>query len=339
MQMLSLLTHHPKAPAVATALVIAAILATLAFATGAPGALAQSDRQPAPTGLTASAGQASGEVQVSWDTYPSSTKDFRLSWAKSGENFRKWNNLDFNAYPTGTSHLVTGLEDGTEYKFRVRARFDEGKSSHWSDVVYATPQAPSQDDDQADSDQRTSHIETPQNLSVDYVGYDRMKIVWDAPTDTSINTLIIDRTGGDLSDHTTVNTSYSNTDVQEHEYVGLIPNRTYTFKVRFGTSTTDLGPAAEISVTTLELPIPTNFRATLVEYDQVDLAWDNPSNTTGLNTKLIRADVVGDVHPGFTKTFPISTTSHIDIEPMTPGLTYTYSAPVYNHGRGQQRHS
>ena len=122
---------------------IGAMLALLITASAA-NVLAQSDRQPAPTGLTASTGQASGEVQVSWDTYPSSTKDFRLSWAKNGENFRKWNNLDFNAYPTGTSHLVTGLEDGTEYKFRVRARFDAGKSSHWSDVVHATPQAPSQ---------------------------------------------------------------------------------------------------------------------------------------------------------------------------------------------------
>ena len=347
MQMLKLPSRHPKASAVTAALVIAAILATLAFVTGTPGALAQSDRPAAPTGLTASAGQASGEVQVSWDTYPSSTKDFRLSWAKSGENFRKWTNLDFNAYPTGTSHLVTDLEDGTEYKFRVRARFHEGKSSHWSDVVYATPQAPSQHDDQADSDPRTNHIETPQNLMVESTGYDRMKIVWDAPTDSSINTLIIDRTGGDLSDHTTINTSYSNTDVQEHEYVGLIPNRTYTFKVRFGTSTTDLGPAAEISVTTLELPVPTNFRATLVEYDIVELAWDNPAgvSTTGLYVEIRRPSVVGDDKDGLTEDLGLAanTTSFADENSnppgITPGTSYFYIVAYYTLDEDNNAHS
>ena len=166
MRTLKLPAHHPKASAVTATLLIAAALAALIFATGATGALAQSDRPAAPTGLTASAGQASGEVQVSWDPYPNTTKDFRLSWAKNGENFRKWSNLDFNAYPTGTSHLVTGLEDDVEYKFRVRARFDEGKSSLWTDVVYATPQAPSSELRRTPTPAH-NHFETPQNLRVD----------------------------------------------------------------------------------------------------------------------------------------------------------------------------
>ena len=115
---------------------LAAIAVLAAVLTSTP--MATQAQAPAVTGVSVQPGANAGGLDVSWATHPGETKDYRVAWAPQGENFRKWSNTDWNAYPTGTSLTITGLQGGATYKVKVRARFDEGPSSPWSAVMTAT---------------------------------------------------------------------------------------------------------------------------------------------------------------------------------------------------------
>ena len=79
----------------------------------------------------------SGVIEAGWDAPGEAPVDYRISWAKTGESFRTWTDMTGNAFPTGASHTITGLEDGEEYKVQVRARYG-GSSGPWSDASTVT---------------------------------------------------------------------------------------------------------------------------------------------------------------------------------------------------------
>ena len=86
-----------------------------------------------------------GQIEASWVAPSETPRDYRISWAKVGENFIS--HQDGNAYSTEPTYTITGLEGGTEYKVRVRARYNRSAGA-WSaeatvTVVAASPnQAP-----------------------------------------------------------------------------------------------------------------------------------------------------------------------------------------------------
>ena len=86
------------------------------------------------SGLVLSSTQP-GTIQVTWDAPSEAPKDYRVAWAKAGEPFLTWTNLDGNAFPTSSSHAITDLEEGEQYKVKVRARYDSGGPGDWSDVI------------------------------------------------------------------------------------------------------------------------------------------------------------------------------------------------------------
>ena len=67
-----------------------------------------------------------GQLSVVWDAPGEQARDYRVSWAKAGEAFRTWTDLDYNAFPTTASLTISGLEGGSRYKVVVRARYDGG---------------------------------------------------------------------------------------------------------------------------------------------------------------------------------------------------------------------
>ena len=80
-----------------------------------------------------------------------------MKWAPQGEDYRRWNDDSWNAYPTSTSHTVTGLEPGETYKVRVLVRVytPDKQRSPWSAEVSGAA-APDPDpipvDDRADDE-------------------------------------------------------------------------------------------------------------------------------------------------------------------------------------------
>ena len=96
-----------------------------------------------------------GELAIAWDAPGNAPDDYRVTWKKSTAKWPSYKNANTveggNAFPTGASHTVTGLEEGTAYQARVRARYfnDNGdleKSGPWSETlemtVAATPPPP-----------------------------------------------------------------------------------------------------------------------------------------------------------------------------------------------------
>ena len=79
-----------------------------------------------------------GVIHASWNAPTESPEDYRVAWAKTGENFLTWRNSDGNAFPTDAQHSITNLEEGEEYKVKVRARYDSGGPGPWSDVFTVT---------------------------------------------------------------------------------------------------------------------------------------------------------------------------------------------------------
>ena len=89
-----------------------------------------------------------GELHVSWDAPTDTPRDYRVAWARVGENFKTWTDLSGNAFPTTSSYTITGLDQGVRYKVRVRARYD-GPPGAWSAtfeaVVASAPTATATD--------------------------------------------------------------------------------------------------------------------------------------------------------------------------------------------------
>ena len=78
-----------------------------------------------------------GTIQASWEAPSEAPANYRISWAKVGENFRTWSDPAGNAFPTKPSYTITGLEEGEEYKVKVRASYS-GTAGDWSGQVTIT---------------------------------------------------------------------------------------------------------------------------------------------------------------------------------------------------------
>ena len=116
--------------AIATLAVLVGVITTLALssftaeAQGNSGAIANLQ-------LTST---SAGTLTVSWDATSPTPTDYRVDWAKSGENYTSWKVDDGHKYLTVTSIELTDLDQGVEYKVRARARFYKGehKKAPWS---------------------------------------------------------------------------------------------------------------------------------------------------------------------------------------------------------------
>ncbi len=93
-----------------------------------------------PTGLTATAGNA--RVVLRWaDPNDANITGWQLRHGKAGASLGSWSGIPGSSATT-TSHTVTGLENGSAYRFVIRARNSVG-AGPGSDEATATPTAPS----------------------------------------------------------------------------------------------------------------------------------------------------------------------------------------------------
>ncbi len=92
-----------------------------------------------PTGLSAEAGN--GQVELTWtDPDDDSITGYQVQQRKGGAAWESWSDISDSDADT-VSHTVTGLDNDSAYRFRIRAQNGSGNSPH-SAVARATPAAP-----------------------------------------------------------------------------------------------------------------------------------------------------------------------------------------------------
>ena len=132
------MTHQTTIPWARRLSALAVMIALLTVVMTATVQADGPDWKQSPTGLTVSAGDQAGEIDLNWDAHPQTTKtlsDYRVTWTPDGEGFKANDQVQWYAYPTTNQVSVTGLDAGAAYKVRVRARYDDNRKSGWSDAA------------------------------------------------------------------------------------------------------------------------------------------------------------------------------------------------------------
>ena len=199
--------------------------------------------------MNLSAAPDDGQVTLSWAN-PANNTITKYQYRRKTDTgtYGSWTDIP-NSGDTTTSYTVTGLTNGTQYTFAVRAVNAGGNGAE--STVTATPAlAPT----------------APTNLEAE-VGDRRIGLTWDDPGDSTIDEYEYSTDGGTFSvisgsDDTT--TSYTVT--------GLTNGTQYTFAVR---AVNAVGNGAESSVTAKPLwPAPTGLVATAGQ-GRVTVEWNN----------------------------------------------------------------
>ena len=236
---------------IAASLVAAAIIIAM-LATGMTASAESNNPQKAPvTGLSATPGSNPGEIDVSWDAHPADAKDYRLAWAPDGESFRRASNTDWNANPTATSMTITGLVGGSDYKVKVRARFDSNPRSRWSEIVTGNARAPAVPPTTTTPGPQAGRPAKPTGLS-GAAADDAVTLTWDDPEDASITGYQVLR-GMDADTLTIIAGDTGAADRQRVDE-GLEAETEYTFAVKAINAAGTSEQSSPVVVTTLAAP-------------------------------------------------------------------------------------
>ena len=78
-----------------------------------------------------------GVLEVSWDAPPRTPRDYRINWAKAGEDFPLISENIGNAFPTSPAYTITGLDEGVTYKVKLRSRYSGETNGEWTEEYQA----------------------------------------------------------------------------------------------------------------------------------------------------------------------------------------------------------
>ena len=155
------------------------------------------------------------------------------------------------------------------------------------------------------------------------MSYAFLTLKWDVP-DTGITHIRIVRTGGNLPVLTSVDPLSGSRDSQR---IALVePDTGYTFTVEFGSSATEFGPAATITVRTLAIPAPTNVRVDSQRTGagvSVTFKWDNPAETLALLSSFAVYDATLQIEEHLSNFDNSRETTRLSLAPDT---TYNFAA-------------
>ncbi len=211
----------------AVGLALAALVALLPSLSSLLGA-AFAPQESRSIGAVRVASPRPGALEVSWNAPPDAPLDYHLTWARAGESFPTTSDDPGNAFPTTSSFLITGLDQGVRYQVRVRARYQSSESG-WSAVAEAVvASAPT-----AAQAAAAAAPGPPQNLQAE-AAFDSVRLTWSAPADNNAvsgyQVLRRDRAADPAGQFSVVAHDTGSPDTS-HVDNTVLPGRQYTYRV------------------------------------------------------------------------------------------------------------
>ena len=250
-----------------------------------------------------------GELVITWDAPSDTPDDYRVTWKKSDGKWPSYKNENTaqggNAFQAERSHTVTGLEEGTEYSARVRARYhnSEGnveESGPWSTTleiaISSTPAENTEgdsnegDSNEGDSNEgrSTSPPAKPTGLSTN-PSHDSVDLSWTDPSDDSITSYQVLR--GSDADNLAVLVDNTGKSSLSYTDSTVTAETTYAYAIR-ARNADGLSPQTDaVSTTTQAAPLlpakPTGLLPGR-SHDRVLLFWDDPGDDSITGYQILR---------------------------------------------------
>ncbi len=261
-------------------LILAAVMAVRPHLSSPSGSETLQENPPAINGLRVSS-ILPGELEISWDAPADAPLDYRLTWARVGENFPTQNDEPGNAYPTCPSHVITGLDHGERYRVRVRARYESSKSD-WSAPVEAVVASSTT----APTATAITQPGPPLDLNAE-VTHDSVTLSWSAPQSVAgISGYQILRRDQELDSENRFQLIEETSGSSATSYVdsAVLPNRRYTYRVS-ALNENHLGPEyAEVEANTPGVPAASSAAPTSIpSSDAAPTPSPAPTATTALS--------------------------------------------------------
>ena len=331
--------------AITTLAVLAAVITTLALssftaeAQGNQGAVANLQ-------LTST---SAGTLTVSWDAASPVPTDYRIDWAKSGEDYKSWKVDDGHVYTaeTATTTTITDLSHDTEYKIRMRARYyrgeHEGKSwgGPWAEATITVAGEPAETPtpEPVQEEESTTEAGAIDTLTATDDDTGQLVLTWGSPAAPNATPTDYHVSWAKSSEDYPADTAEAGNDHPTDTTLtltGLDFDTDYNIRVRArytdgeNAASPWNGPWTETTAQVkLPLPMAINMTGAAVSpASQVYLFWSYPSNDSITGYQILRgpkADslVVIEDDTGSTST------SYTDTAPPA-GQTHTYAVKARN---------
>ena len=316
--------------------IIATLLLAVTFAFNAGSTVHATDNETANLTLTS---PNPGELVITWDAPSRAPTDYRVTWKKSDAKWRSYKDENTveggNAYPAGTSHTVSDLEEGTAYKVRVRARYFDGndnleESGPWSDTAELTvsAQPPPEEEEGGSNEGRSTNPPARPTGLLTGASHNTVLLSWTNPNDESITGYQILRGPNASSlavltgDTGNANTSYTDKSVAaETKYA-------YAIRARNAHGLSE--PSDTVSMTTPAAPPakPTGVDVGTTHFS-VLLLWTDPDDDTITGYQVLRGDAEDSLAVLTDDTGDAATTSYTD-DSVAAATTYYYAIRARN---------
>ena len=284
---------------------------------------------------------------MSWDAASPTPTDYRVDWAKSGEDYKSWKVDDGHLYPaeTATTTTITDLDHDTEYKIRMRARYYKGEhmgkswGGPWEEATITVAGEPAETPTPEPSPDPTPAAGTIDALATTDDDAGQLVLTWSAPaapnaTPTDYHVSWAKSTEDYPADTTTDGNAHSTT--ATYTLAGLDYDTDYNVRVRArytdgeNTDSPWNGPWTETTAQVkLPLPMTPNMTGAAVSpASQVYLFWSEPSNDSITGYQILRgpdADNLAIIEDDTGS----SSTSYTDTAPPA-GQTHTYAVKARN---------
>jgi hypothetical protein len=250
--------------------------------------------EQAPTGLTVS-NITPHEALITWEELPGSAKaSYEFRYSSDGQKWFTTTNVPSRSFN------ASELEPDSEYRCQVRACNETG-CSPWSEIKkFTTPEAPPE--------------KAPEGLRVKETSDVTLTLEWQALRGRNLVYLLSRGTDMDAS-------SQGVLELRQLEYtlVGLVPDKSYYFKIK-AKNTTGEGPWSDILLVTTRpaapISAPANVTVGQVSPTTATVSWDSmagvllyeialqkprePENTVRPSTTVKNEYIFGGLEPGTT---------------------------------------